>query len=308
MLVDIWRSQKPFRGQMHEITRQMLDRNVFSKQYFDREGLIVAVDEAESGTSPLGFVHASFAPTEEQDDLDPATGIISLLQVMPGQYAEDVGRKLLDLGIDYLKKHDARTVYAGSRFPFSPFYLGMYGGALIPGVMEGDSFFRDRLSEAGFQIDGKIEVLDRDLADFRAVIDREQMTLRRQYQITAIVDPVENSWWESCTMGLSERDLFSVSHKLHRNVCGSVCYWDVSPMSMEWGNNCRGIYDLNVAPELRQFGMATFLVGESLRHLMLQGVEKVEAQARETDDESLEVFRQLGFQTVTHGHLMSRPI
>ncbi len=307
-LVEIWQKQPRFRGQISKITRQLLDREVFAKQYFDRYGLILAIDEAESEPIPLGFVHAAFAPNTQQDDLDHSRGIISQLQVVPGEHAMEVGLKLLDAGIEYLRQNDAQTIHAGSHYPDAPFYLGMYGGARIPGVMQKDQFFRDCLAARDFELEEQIEVLDRDLSDFRATIDREQMTLRRQYQIKAVSDPMEQNWWESCTMGLFERERFSVSHKLHLNDCGTVSFWNLQPMATEWGESCRGMYDLDVPPELHRIGMATFLVGESMRHLMLQGVRRVEAQARTSDEEKLAVLQTLGFEAVTQGYLLSRQI
>ena len=55
-------------------------------------------------------------------------------------------------------------------------------------------------------------------------------------------------------------------------------------------------------------GIATFLVGESLRHLMQQGIGVVEAQCRESDRAAIGVFKKLGFEQVSHGLLMSMPL
>lgn len=308
LIVEIWRQQQPFRSQLSVITQAIIDQHVLSKPFFDRHGLIMAVEEVNGVEEPLGFVHAAFAPESNLNDLDTAAGIISLIKVVPGDRAEEVGQKLLQRALEYLKKRGASLVHAGGKFPRSPFYLGIYGGSRIPGVLEKDVFSRKALADFGFDVEGKVVVMERALSGFRTLMDREQMTLRRQYQIKAVADPLESSWWESCTLGLAERDKFSVSHKLHRNLCGTVSYWDIQPLASEWGLICRGMYDLNVTPELRRCGMATFLVGESLRHLTQQGVGRVEAQARESDEAAIGVFKKLGFEPVTHGYLMTKPI
>jgi GNAT superfamily N-acetyltransferase len=308
LIVDIWRHQPPFRCQFSAVTRAILDQHIFSKTYFDRFGLILAVLESDGETKPLGFVHAGFAPNAQLSDLDLTSGILSQLKVVPGEHADVVGQGLLGKAMEYLKQRGASVASVGSKFPRSPFYMGLYGGSRIPGVMQDDEPTVKALTEFGFQTDETVVVMERALTGFRTVIDREQMALRRQFQIKAIADPIETSWWESCTFGMAERDRFNVSRKQDRECSGGVSFWDIQPLASEWGVTCRGMYDLEVAPELRRQGMATFLVGESLRHLMLQGIGRVQVQVRESDAPSLGVFRKLGFEPITQGYLMSKSI
>ena len=91
------------------------------------------------------------------------------------------------------------------------------------------------------------------------------MGLRRQYVISADSDPMERSWWESCTLGGAERDRFTIASKTSPHGCGTVSYWDIEPMASQWGSPAKGLYDLAISPDLRRSGVATFLVGESLR-------------------------------------------
>ncbi len=308
LIVDIWRHQPPFRHQFAALTRSILDQHVFAKTYFDRFGLILAVTESQGETKPLGFVHAGFAPNDELSDLDLTSGIVSQLKVVPGEFSDEVGQGLLKNAMEYLKQRGASIAYIGSKFPRAPFYMGLYGGSRIPGVMQEDAATISALTEFGFQSDETVLVMERNLTGFRTSIDRAQMVLRRQFQIKAIADPIENSWWESCTFGLAERDRFTVSRKQNRECSGGVSFWDIQPLASEWGVTCRGMYDLEVAPELRRKGMATFLVGESLRHLMLQGINRVQVQVEESDVPSVGVFQKLGFEPVTQGYLMSKTI
>ena len=64
-LVDIWRSQPPLRRRAQGIDVTAMERFVFSKPYFEREGLIVA----EEAGRPVGFVHAGFGPVEDGSTL-----------------------------------------------------------------------------------------------------------------------------------------------------------------------------------------------------------------------------------------------
>ncbi len=268
----------------------------------------MAVDVDGEKVRPVGFVHAAFAPNDDLSDLNLSEGIISQLKVVPSENTEEIGAGLIQKAIEYLKAKGASNVNIGGKFPRSPFYLGLYGGSRMPGVLAQDELTQKLLLAAGFEVNDKIIVMERSLAGFRALMGREQMGLRRKFQIKAVADPMESSWWESCTLSLAERDRFRVSQKVDKALCGSVTFWDIQPLASEWGAPCRGMYDLEIAPEFRRCGMATFLVGESLRHLMQQGIGRVEAQSPESDVASLGVFQKLGFEAVSAGLIMSKAI
>ena len=61
-LAEIWRSQTAQRGLMQPMSIVALERYIFSKPSFDRNGLIVAVDEGKL----LAFAHAGFGSTPDQ--------------------------------------------------------------------------------------------------------------------------------------------------------------------------------------------------------------------------------------------------
>lgn len=286
----------------------MLDHHVFSKPYFDSSGLILAIRIDAGESTPLGFVHAGFAANQDKSDCDHGIGIISQLKIVPGEHEEEVADELLRRGLAYLKSRGAEKAHCGSHFPHAPFYLGLYGGSEVPGFLVDDELAVAAAMRAGFNIDDKIVIMERKLAGFRTIVDREQLALRRQYQINAVADPLETSWWESCTVGMAERDRFSVYHKSNQNVCGSVTFWDIQPLAGHWGVLARGMYDLNVPLEFRRCGIATFLVGESMRHLMQQGIGIVETQTRESDQPAIGVFQKLGFEQVAYGQLMSKSV
>lgn len=307
-LVDIWRRQPTFRGQVSTISCATLEQQVFAKPYFDSRGLILAFEERDGEQIPLGFVHAGFTANDDLSNLDTTTGVISQLKIIPGENENAIADELLRRGCDYLKSQGATTIYGGTHFPYSPFYLGLYGGSQVPGILVDDVIAIEALKRYGFVTDDKIVVHARRLAGFRTITDREQIALRRKYQIHAVADPLEKSWWESCTLGTSERDRFTVVHKLDQNVCGSVSFWDVQPLAGHWGIAARGMYGLSVAEGLRRSGIATFLVGEAIRHLMQQGIGLVEAQTRESDEAAIGVFKKLGFEQVSQGLLMSKQV
>ncbi|MBX9585571.1 MAG: GNAT family N-acetyltransferase, partial [Gemmataceae bacterium] len=60
-LADVWNESHTARGAYPLRTPALLERWVFSKTYFDHDGLIVA----EDGGRVVGYALAGFAPTPE---------------------------------------------------------------------------------------------------------------------------------------------------------------------------------------------------------------------------------------------------
>ena len=184
----------------------------------------------------------------------------------------------------------------------------MYGGSRIPGVLVDDASTADAVKEFGFKHEDEILLLERNLAGFRALVDRQQMTVRRQYNINPEADPMESSWWECCTLGLAQRDAFKAFDRKSNSMCGRVIFWDIQPLATEWSVAARGLYGLEVEEQRRGQGLATFLLGESLRHLMQQGVSLVQAQVSQRDTASKRVFEKLEFTERTRGVVYSKAI
>ena len=311
LIVDVWRQQPAFQGFYQDLTHKQLDDHVLSKLFFSRNGLILAVeDKSGDEGKPLGFVHASFSVTEDLSDLNYQVGLISQLRVVPGERQQEIAAGLLKQAMDYLRSRGAKVCHFGSQFPDAPFYIGLYGSSRHPGVMEKDELVIDALTANGFSQTGRVVCLSRRLEGFRPIVDRQQQMVRRNYLINKILDPLPRSWWESCTLGTTERQRqrFLVKRKRDNFVCGSVSYWDMQPIATQTSGDTRGLYDLHIAPEIQRNGVATWLVGESLKHLIEAGVQSVDAQAEETNAASVKLFQKLGFETSGHGWIMQRDL
>jgi ribosomal protein S18 acetylase RimI-like enzyme len=307
LIVDIWRRQPTFRGLYPNLTTANFEQHVLSKPYFERHGLIVATNGLSGDDlKMLGFVHASFDVREDLSDLDFQTGVISQLRVEQCETRLEIEDELLRQAEAYLIAKGARRAYFGGRFPQAPFYLGLYGGSRLPGVMEQDKHVLSALKRAGYLEQDRIAVMERQLGTVRSVSGRQQLTVRRNYLINAIADPIEKSWWECCTLGMAERDRFSIGRKRDNHVAGSVSYWDLQPIGSYMDSNCRGLYDLSVNEEDQRQGLASFLVSESMKRLASQGVTLVEAQASVSNEASLKLFQKLEFTTVTHASVMAK--
>ena len=296
-LVEIWRQQHRFPSLASTVSVSILEDTIFSKPYFEAAGMILALD----GDQPLGFIHAGYATDAEGNDLDKAAGVISQLRVVPGETAEQASDGLMKAAIDYLKVGGAENVYFGSKFPWCPFYMGLYGGSRVPGVAESDEQAAAACDKFGFKDIMEIVVFRRSLVGFRTVVDRRRMKVRRAYQIRADADPSLQSWSEACTMGKNLRMRFSLIDRRDDSVRGSVSYWDMEPLANSWGVTAMGMYNLNVDDAARREGLATFLVGESVRHLASQSFGMIEAQTTATNEPTCGLLEKLGFERFAVG-------
>lgn len=299
-IVDIWRSQQPSRVIASSVTRIDMDRMVFEKLYFDAAGMIVAVKDGV----PVGFAHCGFGPNAENSDLDYSVGAISQLRILAGEDVDSISPELIKRAVEYLKSKGSKSCFAGSRFPASPFYLGIYGGSRVPGVADEDVVMSEAFLNFGFEKKDSVNVDQLRLSGFRPSVDRKQMQIRRQYSVTPIVDPKPLNWWESCTYGWHEIFGFWLVDKKTQEEMGRVSFWEIQPLSTEWGTRTMGVCDLRIADEHRRSGLATFLLGESFRQLAMQAVSIVDLQFLDSDEPMHGLAKKLGFEKISGGSIL----
>ncbi len=302
LIVKLWQSQPVFRGLHSNLTASDLELHVFSKPYFERDGFFVATKTNANGeTELLGFAHAAFDVQADLTDLNQAVGVVAQLRVAECEHRKEIEDSLLCQAEQYLISHGSKEVWFASRFPQAAFYLGLYGGSRVPGAMIEDVAVVEALQRNGYRLEKQIAVLQRELRQVHSVSGRKQLNVRRNFLINAIADPLEKSWWECCTLGMAERDRFTIGRKKDNHVAGTVSYWDLQPIGSYIHSNCRGLYDLSINEEDMRQGLASFLVCESMKRLAAQGVTLVEAQTEVTNEASLRLFEKLEFTLVTQG-------
>ncbi len=294
-LVDLWRRQPPNVRIASALNVSDWELLVLGKPYFDREGFLVAEDAGQI----VGFAHAGFGPNEAGSDLDYRQGIICLTRVLPEHVESDLPLELIGAATEYLRQRGADEIFAGARFPHVPFYLGVYGGSRIPGIPVEDRAFSGWARAAGFQERDRIRVCQLPLQGFRVPVNRELM--RRQFQVFSLVDPRPSSWWEYCTYGMAETFGFQLSERGAEDPVGQVMFWEIHPLSSEWGVRTVGMCDLWVRPELRRQGLARFLVGQALTQLANQGISRCEVQLRESDAAMMALVQSLEFSQISSG-------
>jgi ribosomal protein S18 acetylase RimI-like enzyme len=301
-IAAVWRTQPPLRARVQHLSTTAFERLVLGKPYFDRKGLIVAVEDDQL----IGFVHAGFGPSEDGSCLRTDLGVTCLAMVTPHERQAEVAAELVRQSEEYLRRSGAGVLYAGGFEPVSPFYVGLYGGSRLPGVLASDQAALDLYGSAGYREEKRHIILQRKLTGFRPVMDRRQMQLRRQCRIVKTLDPRPSSWWEGCLTTHMDCIRYGLKPSRDDPPCGKAVFWDMEPLATGWGVHARGLVELEIEEPSRRQGMATFLLGEAMREMRAHGVAFVETQARQTDTAALRLFDKLGFEEVEQGIVLRK--
>jgi ribosomal protein S18 acetylase RimI-like enzyme len=296
-LAEIWRQQPPLRAMMQPLSVAAFDRLVLSKPFFDRHGLIVAVEQEK----PIGFVHAGFGPTDDRADLCTERGVTCMLLVAPHPRQQDIARELLIQSEDYLRRRGARQLYGGCIEPLNPFYLGLYGGSELPGVIASHTALVELFPSLGYRQAEQTVIMHRLTAGFRPLIDRTQMLVRKRYKVELVPDPPTDNWWDACTIGLTERVSFHLTPKDGGPPVAAATFWDIEPLASSWGVRAMGLMRMVTAADQRRRGLATFLLGECIRELQSQGIAQIELQCMQQNVAAQKLYAKHGFRQVDEG-------
>ncbi len=307
-LAGIWRTANLGPGAMQPMTVTHLEAGVFSKPYFDREGLMLAFDDDQA----VGFAHAAFAPNTDRDALDTSTGTTLLVVVEPHEHEADIAAGLISRCEDYLRRRGARTILGGGSAEMAGFYLGLYGGALIPGILDSSAAMQRAFLASGYEAADRIAVLRRPLAGFRPPVNRLQLAIRRASELRVIDEPVRRTWWEAATttgIALRRYELRGRQEGPEGTgaLLGSASFWDMQPLASAWGVPAAGLMNVTIEGPRRRQGLASYLVAEALHDLAAEGVTLVETQVSEANAAAMSLFGKLGFQAADHGTVFRKP-
>ena len=301
-LVDIWRSHANVPGLAQPMSVPRLEQLVLAKPYFDHDGLIVALADEQ----PIGFAHAGFGPNEDETGLCVDPGVTCVLLVHPHPEHDEIERELLARCETYLTRRGAKVLYAGAIQPLTPFYLGLYGGSELPGILNSDAQSLSLYKAHDYEEIDRVCVLQCDLTCSRTVFNRRQLHLRREMRVTVTYDPPTTSWWEAVTLGDVERTRFELTRSADGILLASVNFWNMEPLASSWGIRAAGMMELDVVAEERRAGIATCLLGEAFRCLKAEGVTQVEAQTMIQNKPAQALYESFGFQQVDEGVVLRK--
>ena len=199
-------------------------------------------------------------------------------------------------------------LFGGGLAPLNPFYLGLYGGSEPPGVLESDTLANQLYPAHGYEPAGHTVLLERDLSDYRPVIDRQQRDYRRRLIVEVRMDPPLRDWWEACTLGDFDLTRFDLVPRGSGNPLATATVRAMQPIAAGTPLRKAGLVDLSVDPAHRREGLGTFLLSEMLRSLVSLGVTVVEAQVTRDDRSVLDLFHRFQFHQVSTGTVYRKQV
>jgi ribosomal protein S18 acetylase RimI-like enzyme len=301
-LVDVWQSRRDPDGLRALISAETLDQFVLGRPYFDPSGFLLA----ESEGRVLGFAHAAFGANEAEDAVSTDFGTTCMIVVRPDCDENQVATALLQSAEEYLLKRGAKVIYGGGIRPMNGFYLGLYGGSEVPGILESDAVAQKAFQAAGYREIDRTLLFRRNLHNFEAVVDRRQMQVRRQMVVEVVVDPPMRSWWEACTIGAFELTKFSLKQRTGGAAAATALFrrMEIVPTTMlPWS---LGLIDVWVDDSARRRGFATFLLSEAFRQFNRDGTHEVEVQAMQHNLAAHSLYRRMGFQQFGQGSVFRK--
>ena len=163
VLTALWRSRAGQPGLLQPVSPDLLEQLVFAKLYFDYGGLLLAWDDGQ----PVGFAHAGFGPNADESWTSTEAGVTCVVLVRPGCAEAEVAAGLLDRCEEYLRRRGAKALYGGGLYPLNPFYVGLYGGSELPGVLDSDAIAREAFAARGYREVERTTILRRELTGSR---------------------------------------------------------------------------------------------------------------------------------------------
>ncbi len=296
-ITALWRSRQGQHGLCPTVSSSLFEQLIFAKLYFDYEGLVLAFEDGQ----PVGFAHAGFGPNKAEDSLATELGTTCLLLTRPGCDEARVAAGLLKQCEQYLVRRGAKVLYGGGINPLNPFYLGLYGGSELPGVLESDTVAIDAFRAAGYREIDQVAVLRRDLAGFHPPFDRQQMQARRQMLVEEIAYPASRSWWEACTLGEFHLTRFELAARGSKQPVARATFRSLEAAGTTGVSRAAGLIELHVDKPFRRRGLAVYLLAEALRQFVNQGIVFVEAQCMCHNRAALGLYEKLAFHHADTG-------
>ncbi|MGL4461143.1 MAG: GNAT family N-acetyltransferase [Planctomycetia bacterium] len=276
-----------------------LEQLLFSKPYFDAAGLQLAFDNRKL----VGLCHAGFGCNDEETRLDPSMGVVGMLLVHPDHRRRGVGTELLSRAQQYLRARGSNVQYAGSMHPLNPFYLGLYGGSELPGVLDTDGEMTQFLLKRGYVVADTCHVYQRMLDRLPTLDDNRIPLLRRNVELLVEPTPTPLSWWHACTLGPMITLGYELIHRTNQAPIGTAWVWEMETYVRSWGVHSVGVTNFQIVESERRKGYGKLLLYSILKHLKEQGIGLVEVQTMERNQAARGMYDRLGFSQVDSGHV-----
>ena len=291
-LLQLWHSCALGKAAAEGFSCDILELFSFSQPFFDRAGLILAVD----GDRVVGMVHAGFAATSDGSRLDHTQGILAALMVHPDYRRRGVATELIQRATSYLAERGATSVEAGGGLDRNGFYVGIYGGLQPSGFAEAIAPWELVFRNSGFEFSTRTVVLRRDLYSSRDPVNSRLIRNRRSLNMAITDRPTGQYWWWFVRFGHLDSLRFELQDKSTGAPVASGQIIGMDVFIPKWGVRSVGIRDVNVPESQRRHGYALALVLEVCRRLRSEAVQLIEAHVDQQNTAALDLFTAAKFE------------
>ena len=294
-IVDLWHQCYLGRGAAEGFTGDAFEYLIFSQPYFEKPGLIVAVQEGRI----VGFVHAGLG--DQNHPTERHAGVICMLMVHPKFRRQGIGRNLYEHASRWLQEKNATSITVGSVPPVTPFYVGMYGGAQPLGFLESEEDAAPFCAALGLQEKTRIASYQRDVQNSRDPISVRHVQNRRKFQLRLQVRDVPDSPWWITRIGR----LDAISAILEPKMGGEPVAWaecyGLDLFVGKWNARAVAVNDIFVPEDNRKQGYGQTLLLELAARMKRELVDILDAYAFESNEAGMKLLESGGFSRVDTG-------
>lgn len=276
----------------------------FSQTYFDRDGLILAIDEEDDDA--VGFIHAGFGCNEAESDLEYSNGVICAVVVDPTHRGQGIGRELVSRSTAWLREKGAQNIFAGPSPHLDPFYFGMYGGARPVGFQKSDPAAAPFFRKLGYEPVAEYQNLARAM-DARDPVSFRLTMVRRKWELALVDHPEPCSWWWMTRFGRMDALYCVLIPRGGGAPVAGVTVAGLDAYQAGWGETAIGLCDLWVADTERRKGFGQTLLLEVIRRLRQESIRKVTANVPSDSAAAVAVFKSAGFEEKDRADVFKAP-
>ena len=181
-------------------------------------------------------MHAGFGANEEETAIDTDVGTTYQLMLNAEHRNPTLADELLARSEAYLRERGAKVIYAGGIRPLNGFYLGLYGGSELPGVLVTDPMFGETCLRNGYREIDRVHVIQLELSSFRPPVSRSAAaTPPRHNQQRGILSAAHARGGKRARPARSSGSASPLAKTSGGPSLGDVWFWDIEPLSTSWG-------------------------------------------------------------------------
>ena len=254
----------------------------------DARSILFAVDD----NNPVGYIHTTFAPTQDGFSFDYTTGQICFLCVDP-QYSDVSGAAaaLIRAGENYLSGLGAQKIFGGSPSPSAPFYTGFYSGGEAIAILHSDETSMNAFRQTNYYVHQKTTWFHLDLRSVTPTTFTETLGYCNDFEVEIHEIQGAKTWWEGCM--LTNGVWFDATAYLARTnrpiarLRTRVTYPDTENcLTMYGGTWLASLMELRVHPDFLDTEIQKHLLGELIRYLVAHN-QVIQVEAHTTEDTPL---------------------